>query len=341
MTVRVDPEQNEIGALLGFVDLDGRRVLEIGSGDGRLTWRYANRAADVTAVEPFAPAVVRAQENLPRELARRVALRRGKFSEFAAATDASTFDVTIFSWSLCCMDQSDMVRALEEARRLLRPDGTVIDIHPVPSSAEVEVHRPDKVVFAEPASASDDEGERQADAALATAVARGLFVAERCSEFDFRVYASSARELRDFLVEADAHASRQGERYERRLRVRAVRASRRDDRRRSKRGRGRVSRTRKNHPAEICRHVSRAVAAAARLSGKKRYEAYARLGQGSGAMLRGLAVAIDVPKSPRGVCVQDDHQDKRGADEPDEGGPDHRERVSEHFDNLAIAKALG
>src|SRR4030095_3759896 len=166
MTVRVDPEQNEIGALLGFVDLDGRRVLEIGSGDGRLTWRYANRAADVTAVEPFAPAVVRAQENLPRELARLVALRRGKFSEFAAATDASTFDVTIFSWSRGCMDQSDMVRALEEARRLLRPDGTVIDIHPVPSSAEVEVHRPDKVVFAEPASASDDEGERQADAAL-------------------------------------------------------------------------------------------------------------------------------------------------------------------------------
>jgi hypothetical protein len=38
-------------------------------------------------------------------------------------------------------------------------------------------------------------------------------------------------------------------------------------------------------------------------------------------MLRGLAVAIDVPKSPRGVRVQDDHQDKRGADEPDEGGP--------------------
>jgi SAM-dependent methyltransferase len=209
MTVRVDPEQNEIGALFGFVDLDGRRVLEIGSGDGRLTCRYANRAADVTAVEPFAPAVVRAQENLPRELAPRVALRRAKFSEFAAATAASTFDVTIFSWSLCCMDQSDMVRALEEARRLLRPDGTVIDIHPVPSTAEVEVHRADEVVFAEPASASDDEGERQADAALATVVARGLFVAARHSEFDFRVYASSARELRDFLLQADAHASRQ------------------------------------------------------------------------------------------------------------------------------------
>jgi SAM-dependent methyltransferase len=210
MTVAVDPEQNETRALFGLVDFDGRRVLEIGGGDGRLTWRYAYRAADVTAVEPFAPAVARAQENLPSDLAHRVALRRAAFSEFAAATAASTFDVAIFSWSLCCMDQDDMVPALEEVRRLLRPDGTVIDIHPVPGTAEIEVHRAGEIVFAEPASASDDEGERHADAALAGVVARGLFVAERRSVFDFRVYAPSARELRNFLVEADAHARQQG-----------------------------------------------------------------------------------------------------------------------------------
>lgn len=196
--------------MFGFVDLDGRRALEIGSGDGRLTWRYADRTAHVTAVEPFAPAVARARETLPTELAPSVALRQAAFSEFAAETAASTFDVAVFSWSLCCMDQGEMVPALEEARRLLRRDGTVIDIHPVPGTAEVEVHRAGEVVFAEPASASDDEGERHADAALAAVVARGLFVAERRSEFNFRVYASSAHELRDFLVEADAHARQQG-----------------------------------------------------------------------------------------------------------------------------------
>lgn len=211
MTVSVDPEQNETRALFGLVDLDGRRVLEIGSGDSRLTWRYADRTAHVTAVEPFAPAVARAREKLPPELARRVTLRRATFGEFAAETLASSFDVAIFSWSLCCMDRDDMVRALEEARSLLRPQGTIIDIHPVPGTAEVEVQRAGEVVFAEPASASDGEGERHAGAALAAVVARGLFVAERRSEFDFRVYAASARELRDFLAEADAHA-RQEER---------------------------------------------------------------------------------------------------------------------------------
>ena len=119
MTVRVDPEQNEIGALLDFVNLDGRRVLEIGSGNGRLTWRYADRAAHVTAIEPFAPAVAHAEDNLPPELVRRVVLRRAAFGEFAAETASSTFEVAIFSWSLCCMEQGDMVPALQEAHRLL------------------------------------------------------------------------------------------------------------------------------------------------------------------------------------------------------------------------------
>ena len=211
MTIRVDPEENEIGALFDFVDLDGRRVLEIGSGDGRLTWRYAHRAATVTAVEPFAPSVTRATENLPQELVGRVVLRRAAFEEFAAEAAASTFDVAILSWSLCCMDRDDMIPALEETHRLLGPSGTLIDIHPVPGTAEVEVHSAGQVVFAEPASASADEGELHADEALAQAVARGLFVSERHTEFDFRIYGSSGRELRDFLAEADAHSNQAGE----------------------------------------------------------------------------------------------------------------------------------
>ena len=109
MTVRVDPEQNEIGALLDFVNLDGRRVLKIGSGNGRLTWRYADRAARVTAVERITPSVAHAEDNLPPELVRRVVLRRAAFGEFAAETASSTFDVAIFSWSLCCMEQGDMI----------------------------------------------------------------------------------------------------------------------------------------------------------------------------------------------------------------------------------------
>jgi SAM-dependent methyltransferase len=206
MTIKADPEENEIGALFDFVDLDGARVLEIGSGDCRLTWRYAGRVEQVTAVEPFAPAITRAREQLPRELEGRVVLRQATLEEFAAQTPTSAFDVTIFS-SLCCIEPDRMLSALEEAHRLLRPSGTLIDIHPVSGTAQVEVHHAGQVIFAEPASASADEGVLYADEALAHVAARGLFVLERHREFDFRVCGSSGEELGDFLAEADAHST--------------------------------------------------------------------------------------------------------------------------------------
>ena len=61
MAIRVDPENNEIRALFDLADLSGQYVLEIGSGDGRLTWRYAGRAAHVTAIDPFAEGITRAR----------------------------------------------------------------------------------------------------------------------------------------------------------------------------------------------------------------------------------------------------------------------------------------
>ena len=252
MTIRIDPETNETRALFAGVDLDGRRVLEIGCGDGRLTWLYAEKTAHVTAIEPFTPAIARAEIAQPEKLARRVTLRPVGFDEFAAAAASSAYDVAIFSWSLCCMDEDDMAPALEEAHRLVGPDGTVIDIHPVPGTASIEIYRGGELVFGEPAGGSDDDGELHAEQALADVVARGLFVAERRAEFDFRVYASSVRELRDFLAEADAHARQaeegasdtyKSELYERVERVTAAEAAKTEV---AYHERGRITRLRPN-----------------------------------------------------------------------------------------------
>jgi 2-polyprenyl-3-methyl-5-hydroxy-6-metoxy-1,4-benzoquinol methylase len=100
MTVRVDPEKNETRALLDLADLSGQRVLEIGCGDGRLTWRYAGKAKHVTAIDPFADAITRAKENIPDKLKDRVDFRHIAFEKFAAESKPSTFDRVILSWSL-------------------------------------------------------------------------------------------------------------------------------------------------------------------------------------------------------------------------------------------------
>jgi 2-polyprenyl-3-methyl-5-hydroxy-6-metoxy-1,4-benzoquinol methylase len=99
MSVRVDPEGNEIRALVHLVDLSGRDVLEIGCGDGRLTWRYADSVSHVTAIDPFAEGIKRAKQSLSEASRGRVEFRHVAFEEFAVAADPSTFDIAILSWS--------------------------------------------------------------------------------------------------------------------------------------------------------------------------------------------------------------------------------------------------
>src|SRR5713101_5663144 len=56
--MQLDPEGNETAALDQLLpDLRGLHVLEVGCGDGRLTCRYAERAASVLAIDPDPAAI--------------------------------------------------------------------------------------------------------------------------------------------------------------------------------------------------------------------------------------------------------------------------------------------
>jgi 2-polyprenyl-3-methyl-5-hydroxy-6-metoxy-1,4-benzoquinol methylase len=46
MPIRIDPDNNETPD-----NFNGQRVLEIGCGSGRLTWRYADQAAHVVGID--------------------------------------------------------------------------------------------------------------------------------------------------------------------------------------------------------------------------------------------------------------------------------------------------
>lgn len=97
MPVQIDPENNEINALLDFAgSLAGKRVLEIGCGDGRLTWLYADRAARVVAIDPDEEEIAHAQEDRPHDL--RVEFRAIGIADYTAPD--AVFDTAILSWSL-------------------------------------------------------------------------------------------------------------------------------------------------------------------------------------------------------------------------------------------------
>lgn len=101
MAIRVDPEGTETRALFELADLDGHYVLEVGCGDGRLTWRYASKVVHVTAIDPYEESVIRAKASVPEELQGRVEIMHADFERFAASSEVSAFDTVILSWSLC------------------------------------------------------------------------------------------------------------------------------------------------------------------------------------------------------------------------------------------------
>ncbi len=103
------------------------------------------------------------------------------------------------------MNHEGMVHALEQIRRLLRPDGILVDIHPVPEGPTIEAYQGDRLLFSERKRETCSERGLHAENALAQVVRRGLFIVERRMEFDFQTYASSVHELRAYWGERNAY----------------------------------------------------------------------------------------------------------------------------------------
>jgi ubiquinone/menaquinone biosynthesis C-methylase UbiE len=94
----LDPEGAHLAALRRLGDFRGRRVLELGCGDGRLTVGIARDAAHVLAFDPEAEAVERARRSLPADLLERVSFQVASGKEIEV--EPLSFDLTLFSWSL-------------------------------------------------------------------------------------------------------------------------------------------------------------------------------------------------------------------------------------------------
>jgi len=87
----------ELRIIERFVSLSGRQIIEIGCGDGRLTFQYAPRARRVVALDANAAEIERA-----RAEAERIGARNIRFLARPAEgpLPGAPFDVALFTWSL-------------------------------------------------------------------------------------------------------------------------------------------------------------------------------------------------------------------------------------------------
>ena len=98
MKPQKDPEGFERKILNRFADFKNKRVLEIGCGEGRLTWKYASRAKFVTAFDPDHDALRVAKAD-----ARLKGISQVQFAEASARHipfSKETFDIAVLAWSL-------------------------------------------------------------------------------------------------------------------------------------------------------------------------------------------------------------------------------------------------
>jgi hypothetical protein len=101
------------------------------------------------------------------------------------------------------MEYGGMVHALEEIHRLLKPNGALIDIHPVSEPSPIEIHQAGKVDLVGQLSVRQWCFEfEQADIALAEIIQRGMFTVERNALFDLPTHYASAAELGTDLKES-------------------------------------------------------------------------------------------------------------------------------------------
>lgn len=116
-------------------ELDGRRVLELGSGAGNSAMAMTIAGAQVIAVEPDAGQIADARSAVERR-GLRIEQHQSDFADLAFLR-ADGFDLVISSHELSRV--GDLDRVFRQVHRVLRPDASLVFSLPHPMMLSIEL----------------------------------------------------------------------------------------------------------------------------------------------------------------------------------------------------------
>jgi ubiquinone/menaquinone biosynthesis C-methylase UbiE len=129
------PRRKHTETIAARIELRGRRIIDIGCGDGTLVGWMLERGAAAVGVDPGPQAIAAARAKTPH----------GEFiatgGEALPFPDAS-FDAAVISNALHHVPIDKMDAALREAARVLRPGGTLLVLEPLARGANFELVQP-------------------------------------------------------------------------------------------------------------------------------------------------------------------------------------------------------
>jgi ubiquinone/menaquinone biosynthesis C-methylase UbiE len=121
-----------------LLNLDGKKVVDVGCGEGRFTRFLAQSAAQTSGLDINQVSLDRARAKA-REESIDVDWRQGRAEEMPFADES--LDLVVFSNSLHHVAMEHMVAALQQAARVLKPGGDLYIMEPVAAGNYFEATR--------------------------------------------------------------------------------------------------------------------------------------------------------------------------------------------------------
>lgn len=128
--IKIDEGNLAFQNMLKHVDFDGKHVLDIGCGDGRMTFQVAKYARSIIAIDIDLDEINKAKENMKILGIQNVNFHVGSLEELNLKDNS--IDVVLFSLSLCCIYNTenaleDKLALIHKVWKKLKPSGILIN----------------------------------------------------------------------------------------------------------------------------------------------------------------------------------------------------------------------